>query len=120
MTVMAVMINLFFAIFIISGRASENHEYKRKDSTYGTTTVWKKIWDSNLAGLINPNNDLANDRLDELDERLDDLEESYNLSANQLIGTNPATIEKRDSFFKLKSSIIDWVLFWRCYLTAHC
>ena len=107
---MAVMMNLFSAIFIVSDKVSGNRGYNR-DGKYKNTAAWEKIWNNNPAGLIDWKNDIADDRLDKLDGRLGDLEESYDPSVNQLIGTNSATINKMDPFSKLKSAITEWVIF---------
>ena len=115
---MAVMMNLFSAIFIVSDKVSGNRGYNR-DGKYKNTAAWEKIWNNNPAGLIDWKNDIVDDRLDTLDDRLDDLEESYNPSVNQLIGTNPATNKKMDPFFKLKSAINDWVIFFRSILKYY-
>ena len=110
---MIVMVNLFLAIFIISGRANENRGYNRI-GRYGETAASEKIVDSNPAGLITPNNDKADGRLDTLKDELDEL------LRNQLLRKNRASIKKKEiaeieETRKLKSSITDWLFSFRCY-----
>ena len=124
------MMNLFLAIFIISGRANENRGYNRI-GRYGETAASEKIVDSNPAGLITPNNDKADGRLDTLKDELDEL------LRNQLLRKNRASIKKKEiaeiekieeieEKRKLKSSITDWLFSFRCYfknimlLTEYC